>query len=84
MVTMKLEIITPENIIYSGDVESVIAPGMEGELGILPHHAALMTSLKCGDITVTVEGINNRYPVSGGFLEVIDNKVTILADSPEN
>jgi|TARA_B110000263_G_C14953505_1_gene349180 F-type H+-transporting ATPase subunit epsilon len=84
MVTMKLEIITPESIIYSGDVESVIAPGMEGELGILPHHAALMTSLKCGDITVTVDGTNNRYPVSGGFLEVIDNKVTILADSPEN
>ena len=81
MATMKLEIITPESIIYTGDVESVIAPGSEGELGILPHHASLMTALQAGDIKVSVNGQANSYSVGGGFLEVKDNQVTILADS---
>ena len=81
---MKLEIITPESIIYSGDVESVIAPGSEGVLGILPHHASLMTALQAGDIKVSVNGQANSYSVGGGFLEVKDNQVTILADSAVN
>ena len=81
---MKLEIITPESIIYTGDVESVIAPGSEGELGILPHHASLMTALPAGDIKVSVNGQANSYSVGGGFLEVKDNQVTILADSAVN
>ena len=84
MATMKLEIITPESIIYTGDVESVIAPGSEGELGILPHHASLMTALQSGDIKVSVNGQANSYSVGGGFLEVKDNQVTILADSAVN
>ena len=84
MATMKLEIITPESIIYTGDVESVIAPGSEGELGILPHHASLMTALQAGDIKVSVNGQANSYSVGGGFLEVKDNQVTILADSAVN
>ena len=81
MATMKLEIITPESIIYTGDVESVIAPGSEGELGILPHHASLMTALQSGEIKVTANGQANSYSVSGVFLEGKDNQVTILADS---
>tara|TARA_B100001750_G_scaffold53033_1_gene40242 strand:- start:797 stop:1054 length:258 start_codon:yes stop_codon:yes gene_type:complete len=84
MATMKLEIITPESVIYTGDVESVIAPGSEGELGILPHHASLMTALQSGEIKVTANGQANSYSVSGGFLEVKDNQVTILADSAVN
>ena len=84
MATMKLEIITPESIIYTGDVESVIAPGSEGELGILPHHASLMTALQAVDIKVCVNGQANSYSVGGGFLEVKDNQVTILADSAVN
>ena len=84
MATMKLEIITPESIIYTGDVESVIAPGSEGELGILPHHASLMTALQAGDIKVSVNGQANSYSVGGGVLEAKDNQVTILADSAVN
>ena len=80
---MKLEIITVERVVYSDDVDVVVAPGIEGELGILPHHASLMTSLQPGEIRVRKEGEEVFLAVSGGFLEMIANKVTILADTAE-
>ena len=83
MAPMKLEIITAEQVVYSDDVDVVVAPGSEGELGILPHHASLMTSLQPGEIQVRKDGEDVFLAVSGGFLEIMDNKVTILADSAE-
>ena len=83
MAPMKLEIITAERVVYSDDVDVVVAPGIEGELGILPHHAPLMTALAPGEIRVRKEGQEAFLAVSGGFLEVMANKVTILADSAE-
>ena len=83
MAPMKLEIITAERVVYSDDVDVVVAPGIEGELGILPHHASLMTSLQPGEIQVRKDGENVFLAVSGGFLEIMANKVTILADTAE-
>ncbi|MCE2404476.1 MAG: F0F1 ATP synthase subunit epsilon [Dehalococcoidia bacterium] len=83
MVTMLLEIVTAEREVYSDDVEAVNAPGVEGDLGILPHHAPLMTSLQPGELMIRKDGRDEYLMVSGGFLEVMGNRVTILADACE-
>ena len=83
MATMQLEIITAEQRVYGDDVEMVVAPGADGQLGILPHHAPLMTSLQPGEILIRKDGADTFLAVTGGFMEVIGNKVTILADACE-
>ncbi|MBI4310350.1 MAG: F0F1 ATP synthase subunit epsilon [Chloroflexi bacterium] len=84
MATMKLEIVTAEKQVYSEEVNGVVAPGIEGELGILPHHAPLLTILQPGELRIMREGQEDNYlAVSGGFLEVMANHVVILADTAE-
>ena len=83
MATMQLEIITAEQQVFGGDVDLVVAPGIEGELGILAHHAPLMTALQPGEILIRKDGEETYLAVTGGFLEVMGNKVTILADACE-
>ena len=83
MATMQLEIITAERVVYSEDVNIVVAPGIDGELGILPHHAALFTALQPGELRVAKDGGESFIAVSGGFLEVLGNKVVVLADTAE-
>ena len=68
---------------YADDVEVLVAPGIEGELGILPHHAPLMTALQPGEIMIRKGAEETYLAVSGGFLEVMGNQVTILADACE-
>ncbi len=80
---MMLEIITAERQVYSGEVDMVIAPGFDGQLGILPKHAPLMTMLKPGELTVRKDGEDIYVAVSGGFMEVLGNKVSVLADACE-
>ena len=81
---MLLEIITAERQVYSGEVDMVIAPGVDGQLGILPKHAPLMTMLKAGELTVRKSGEDDMYvAVSGGFMEVLGNRVSVLADACE-
>jgi F-type H+-transporting ATPase subunit epsilon len=80
---MRLEIITAERQVYSDDVDVVVAPGTEGQLGILPHHAPLMTALQPGELMVRKDGVESYLVVTGGFMEVLGNKVTILADAAE-
>lgn len=81
MSTLHLEIITPERIVYSDEVDEVIVPGFEGELGILPHHTALFTQVKPGEIKIKKGGEDFFLAVTGGFLDVApQSKVTILAD----
>ena len=80
---MRLEIITAEREVYSDEVDILVAPGIEGELGILPHHSPLMTALQPGEIRIRKDGEDVFMAVSSGFLEVMDNKVTILADTAE-
>ncbi len=84
MPTMLLEIITAERQVFSDDVEVLVAPGIDGELGILPHHAPLMTALQPGEIMIRKDGEETYLAVTGGFLEVMGNKVTILADACEH
>ena len=80
---MRLEIITAEQEVYSQDVDALVAPGIEGQLGILPHHAPLMTVLQPGEIMIRQDGEETYLAVTGGFMEVLGNKVTILADACE-
>jgi F-type H+-transporting ATPase subunit epsilon len=83
MPTFRLEIVTAERMIYSDDVSAVIAWGVEGQLGILPHHAPLMTMLQPGDLLIRKEKEEEYLAISGGFLEVRPDKVIILADACE-
>ena len=83
MPNFKVDIVTAERIVYSEDVEALIAPGMEGQLGILPHHAPLMTILQAGELVVRRGSEEDIMAISGGFLEVRPDRVIILADSAE-
>jgi len=79
--TIHVDVVSAEGEIFSGPAEMVFAPGSEGELGITPRHAPLLTLLKPGEVRVkTAEGEHSIY-VGGGALEVQPNKVTILADT---
>jgi len=80
---MHVEVVTAERELYSGEADMVIAPGSEGELGILPRHAALLTTLKVGEMRVRLGAAEEPFFVSGGFLEVSDNVVTVLAETAE-
>lgn len=84
MAPMRLEIITAEREVYSEDVDVLVAPGIEGQLGILPHHAPLMTFIQPGEIMIRRDGEESYLAVTGGFMEVLGNKVTILADACES
>lgn len=84
MAPMRLEIITAEREVYADDVDMLVAPGLEGQLGILPHHAPLMTMLQPGELMIRKDGEESYLAVTGGFLEVMGNKVTILADACEH
>ncbi len=83
MATMTLEIITAERQLYGDEVEMVVAPGVDGQLGVLPRHAPLMTMLQPGELLIRKDGADTYLIVTGGFMEVIGNKVTILADAAE-
>jgi|TARA_B100001013_G_C24563057_1_gene423300 F-type H+-transporting ATPase subunit epsilon len=74
-----LEIVTTEETIYSGEADIVIAPGVEGQLGILPRHAPLLTAVANGVVVARKGTAEETIPVTGGFLEVVNDKVTILA-----
>ncbi len=81
MATMKCEIITPNGLIYSGTVASVTLPGSEGEFGVLPHHAALVSLLSSGVIEIEKEDKSvELVAVNWGHVKVDEGKVTILAE----
>ena len=83
MASIKLDIVTAERMVYSEDVDMVIAPGVEGQLGILPHHTPLMTTLQVGELRVKKGGEEVSLAISGGFLEVRPDRVVVLADAAE-
>ena len=78
-----LDIVTAEQAVYSEEVEMVIAPGVEGQLGILPHHIPLMTTLQAGELRIKKGGEEISLAISGGFLEVRPDRVVVLADAAE-
>jgi F-type H+-transporting ATPase subunit epsilon len=79
----RLEVVTPERKVYSEDVRFVVVPGSEGELGFLPDHAPLVSALKIGLVRVHKDGKVLKIAVSGGFVEVRNSRVTILANAAE-
>jgi F-type H+-transporting ATPase subunit epsilon len=84
MPKIRFEIVTAERVVYSEDVDVVVAPGIQGQLAILPHHAPLMTMLQPGELMVRKGAEEQSMFVSGGFLEVRGDKVVVLADAAEH
>ena len=83
MATIRLDIVTAERVVYSEDVDVVVAPGVEGQLGILPHHAPLMTVLQPGELRARKGGEELILAITGGFLEVRPDRIIVLADAAE-
>jgi F-type H+-transporting ATPase subunit epsilon len=78
---MKMEIVTPHGVIFDGDVKSVTLPGTEGEFGVLPHHASLVTTLNSGAIEIEkADGSKELVAINWGHVKVDGGKITVLAD----
>ena len=80
---LKLEIVTPERRVLDADVDSVTVPTASGETGILSHHAPLVSALKPGVLTYIQKGVAEKVAITGGFVEVSADTVSVLADSAE-
>ncbi len=83
MAGIKLDIVTAERVVFSQEVDTVIIPGIEGELGVLPHHTPLMTTLEPGELLARRDGEEFSMAVTGGFVEVRPDRVIVLADAAE-
>jgi F-type H+-transporting ATPase subunit epsilon len=77
---LHLEIVTPERLAYSGEVDAVVVPGSDGELGILPHHAPLVSTLGVGELRIRTGGTQESFAIFGGFLQVRPDKVVVMAE----
>ncbi len=80
---IRCEIVSQDRKVFEGDVDIVVAPGADGEMGILPHHAPVLTALKTGVLKVRRGGREELFAISGGFMEVQPEVVTVLADAAE-
>ena len=81
MATMKMEIVTPHGVIFDGEVKSVTLPGTEGEFGVLPHHASLVTTLNSGVVEIEkADGSKELVAINWGHVKVDGAKITVLAD----
>jgi F-type H+-transporting ATPase subunit epsilon len=80
---LHLEIVTPEKRAFTGDVDEVIVPGSEGELGILPHHAPLISTLGQGVLRLKSGGEEQEFAIFGGFLQVRPDRVVVLAETAD-
>ena len=78
--TLRLEIVTPQQKAYSEDVERVVIPGVEGEMGIYPQHIPVMTEIKPGDLRILKNGVETDFAVGEGFAEITQTHVTVLTD----
>lgn len=83
MATFHLEVITPDKILMNEEVESVVCPGTEGEFGVLPNHISLLAALNIGALRYKKEGKESILFIGGGFLDVHNNKCSVLAESAE-
>ena len=82
--TIRCEIVSQDRTVFEGDVDIVVLPGSAGEMGILPHHAPLLTTLKFGVVKVRTKGEEEIFTVAGGVAEIQPEIVTVLADAAEN
>jgi F-type H+-transporting ATPase subunit epsilon len=81
---IRCEIVSQDRLIFEGDADMVLAPGEAGVMGILPHHAPLLSTLKFGVLTVRYQGDEEHFAIAGGVIEVQPDLVTVLADAAEN
>ena len=81
--SISLRVVTPVRLVLEEQVDELTAPGPLGQLGILPDHAALMTTLDVGQLSYKKSGANSVITLTGGYAEVLDNVVTVLADAAE-
>ena len=80
---LRLEIVTPERLAYSDDVDAVVCPGTEGELGVLPHHAPLLSTLGFGELRIRKGDQEESFAIAGGFLQVRPDKVVVMAETAD-
>ena len=80
---IQLEIVTPERLAYSDTVDSVQLPGSEGELGVLPHHAPLVSTLGVGELRIRKGGAEESFAIVGGFLQVRPDRVVVMAETAD-
>jgi F-type H+-transporting ATPase subunit epsilon len=81
--TFQIDIATPEKLLFQQTAQSAQIPGKDGYMGILPGHAALLSELGEGTLSVTADGQTRNFTVTGGYVEIRDNHVRVLADSAE-
>ena len=77
---LQVAVISPERTLFEGSVDSLVAPAFDGEVGILPGHAPMMTLLGRGLLRLGTDGSAGRFQVEGGFLQVVDNQVRVVTD----
>lgn len=82
--TIRCEIVSQDRQVFSGDADMVIVPGAAGEMGILPHHSPLLSTLQYGVVRVRYQGKEDIFTVAGGVVEVLPDCVTLMADAAEN
>jgi F-type H+-transporting ATPase subunit epsilon len=80
---LQLEIVTPEKLAYEGEVDSVQLPGSEAELGVLPHHAPLISALGAGELRLRKGSEDEFFAIVGGFLQVLPDKVVVMAETAD-
>ena len=80
---LKVSVISPERTLFEGEVDAVTAPAFDGEVGILPHHAPMMTLLGNGELRLGTSGSAGRFRVEGGFLQVINDNVRVVTEKVE-
>jgi F-type H+-transporting ATPase subunit epsilon len=80
---LRLEIVTPERLAYSEEVDMVLVPGIEGELGVLPHHTPLVSLLGVGELRIRSGGTEESFAIVGGFLQVRPDKVVVMAETAD-
>ena len=80
---LRLVLVTPERQLLDTDIEEVYAPGVLGQFGVLPEHVNFLTALGTGELRYRTQGVDHYVAISGGILEVLDDVVTVLADTAE-
>lgn len=78
-----LEIVTPERLAYSDEVDAVVLPGSEGEMGVLPHHAPLVSTLGVGELRIRKSGAEESFAIVGGFVQVRPDRVVVMAETAD-
>lgn len=80
---LQLEIVTPEKLAYEGQVDSVVLPGSEGEIGVLPHHAPLVSTLGAGELRLRTGSQEESFAIVGGFLQILPDRVVVMAETAD-